>query len=87
MEARVGFCVRKDDGNKNKRTSEISSSVLVYYKERFRRTDKRDCVTKNPRQQIQTGCGARRSMKLSRVSGKYSVNEFKEDPHHGHVIL
>ena len=55
---RMGFSVRKGYVNKNK-IGDVTSRLFVCNKEGFRGVDKRDPLTKNPRQEIRTGCEAR----------------------------
>ncbi|XP_028088063.1 protein FAR1-RELATED SEQUENCE 5-like [Camellia sinensis] len=82
---KVGFSIRKAYANKNRQTKEITSRTFVCYKEGSRGIDKRDLLVKNPRQEIRCGCGARFSIKLDRISGKYIACDFVE--HHNHDLV
>lgn len=79
--ARVGFSVRRDYINKNKE-GHITSRKLVCNKEGFRQIDKRDPLTKNPRQEVRTGCEARLIIKWDRLIRKYIVSDFAEEHNH-----
>ncbi|XP_059635746.1 protein FAR1-RELATED SEQUENCE 5-like [Cornus florida] len=68
---RTGFSVRKENCNKNLITGELTSRLCVCCKEGFRGKDKRDYLTKNPRAETRTGCGAQMNIKLNRGSNKY----------------
>ncbi|XP_028064304.1 protein FAR1-RELATED SEQUENCE 5-like [Camellia sinensis] len=81
----VSFSIRKAYANKNKHTKEITSHTFVCYKERSRGIDKRDPLVKNLRQEVRCGCGARFSIKLDRISGKYIACDFVE--HHNHDLV
>ncbi|XP_028106697.1 protein FAR1-RELATED SEQUENCE 5-like [Camellia sinensis] len=81
---KVGFSIRKAYANKNRQTNEITSHTFVCYKKGSRGIDKRDPLVKNPRQEVRCGCGARFSIKLDRISGKYIACDFVE--HHNHVV-
>ncbi|XP_028074026.1 protein FAR1-RELATED SEQUENCE 5-like [Camellia sinensis] len=82
---KLGFSIRKAYANKNKHTKEITSRTFVCYKEGSRGIDKRDPLVKNPRQEVRCGCGARFSIKLDRISGKYIACDFVE--HHNHDLV
>ncbi|XP_028058968.1 protein FAR1-RELATED SEQUENCE 5-like [Camellia sinensis] len=82
---KMGFSIRKTYANKNKHTKEITSRTFVCYKEGSRGIDKRDPLVKNPRQEVRCGCGARFSIKLDRISGKYIACDFVE--HHNHDLV
>ncbi|XP_028077126.1 protein FAR1-RELATED SEQUENCE 5-like [Camellia sinensis] len=82
---KLGFSIRKAYANKNKHTKEITSRTFVCYKEGSRGIDKRDPLVKNPRQEVRCGCGARFSIKLDRISGKYLACDFVE--HHNHDLV
>ncbi|XP_028076355.1 protein FAR1-RELATED SEQUENCE 5-like [Camellia sinensis] len=82
---KLGFSIRKAYANKNKHTKEITSRTFVCYKEGSRGIDKRDPLVKNPRQEVRCGCGARFSIKLDRISGKYLACDFVE--YHNHDLV
>ncbi|XP_028090033.1 protein FAR1-RELATED SEQUENCE 5-like [Camellia sinensis] len=81
----MGFSIRKAYANKNKHTKEITSQTFVCYKEESQGIDKRDPLVKNPRQEVRCGYGARFSIKLDRISGKYIACDFVE--HHNHDLV
>ncbi|XP_028120281.1 protein FAR1-RELATED SEQUENCE 5-like [Camellia sinensis] len=51
----MGFSIRRGYVNKNKE-GQITSRLFVCNKEGFRGVDKRDPLTKNPRQEVRTEC-------------------------------
>ncbi|XP_028088611.1 protein FAR1-RELATED SEQUENCE 1-like [Camellia sinensis] len=55
--------------------------------EGFRKVDKRDPLTKNPRAETGTGCQARLFVKLDVNTGKFVVIDFKEKHNHELVSL
>ena len=55
---RLGFSNRRGYLNKSK-VVQITSRQVVCNKEGFRVVDKRDLLTKNPKQEMRTGCQAR----------------------------
>ncbi|XP_059649946.1 protein FAR1-RELATED SEQUENCE 5-like [Cornus florida] len=79
---RVGFSVRKDHANKSPVIGEVTSRLYVCCKEGFRRKDKRDYLTKNPRAETRMGYGALMNIKLNRSKGKFWVNKFVEQHNH-----
>ncbi|XP_057495638.1 protein FAR1-RELATED SEQUENCE 5-like [Actinidia eriantha] len=81
---RIGFSVRKGYVNKNKH-GDVTSRLFVCNKEGFRGVDKMDPLTKNPRQEIRTGCEARFRIKFDKCSRKYIVDAFIEC--HNHALV
>ncbi|CAL5442325.1 unnamed protein product [Camellia sinensis] len=55
---KLGFSIRRGYVNKSK-DGQITSRQFVCNKEGFQVVDKRDPLTKNPRQEVRTGCQAR----------------------------
>ncbi|KAK2636054.1 hypothetical protein Ddye_030846 [Dipteronia dyeriana] len=82
---RMGFSIRNDTFGKNRRTGEITSRIFVCSKEGFRRKDKRDVLTRNPRLETRTDCGAQMSIKLDRKKNKFYVYHFVEMHNHPFV--
>ena len=80
--AKIGFSVRKDRFNRNKKTDEITSRIFVCSKQGLRVIDKRDCGVKSPRAETRTGCGAAMFIKFNRNAGNYKVNAFVEAHNH-----
>ena len=81
---RMGFSIRRGYVNKNKE-GQITSRLFVCNKEGFRGIDKRDPLTKNPRQEVRTGCQARLIIKWDRNIHKFFVGEFVEQ--HNHIFV
>ncbi|XP_028077049.1 protein FAR1-RELATED SEQUENCE 5-like [Camellia sinensis] len=75
---RMGSSIRSDFCRKNKFTNQLICRLLVCNKEGFRKGDKRDRLSKNPRAKTRTGCKARLYVKLDEGTGKYVVTNFKE---------
>ncbi|KAG5538874.1 hypothetical protein RHGRI_019423 [Rhododendron griersonianum] len=69
----MGFSVRKEFCNRNKKTGEVTWRKYVGCKEGFRAPDQRDYKTKIPRAETRTGCNAHTSIKLDREKAKYVV--------------
>ncbi|XP_028072304.1 protein FAR1-RELATED SEQUENCE 5-like [Camellia sinensis] len=83
-EGRLGFSIKRSYVNKNKE-GQITSRLFVCNKEGFRGVDKRDPLTKNPRQEVRTGCQARLIIKWDRNIHKFFVGEFIEQ--HNHIFV
>ncbi|XP_028091130.1 protein FAR1-RELATED SEQUENCE 5-like [Camellia sinensis] len=81
---RMGFSIRRGYVNKNKE-GQITSRLFVCNKEGFHGVDKRDPLTKNPRQEVRTGCQARLIIKWDRNIHKFFVGEFVEQ--HNHIFV
>ncbi|CAL5375920.1 unnamed protein product [Camellia sinensis] len=81
---RLGFSIRRGYVNKSKE-GQISSRQFVCNKEGFRVVDKRDPLTKNPRQEVRTGCQARLVIKWDRNMQKFFVSDFVEQ--HNHIFV
>lgn len=81
---RLGFSIRRGYVNKSKE-GQITSRQFVYNKEGFRVVDKRDPLTKNPRQEVRTGCQARLVIKWDRNMQKFFVSDFVEQ--HNHIFV
>ncbi|KAL7208287.1 hypothetical protein ACSBR1_030109 [Camellia fascicularis] len=79
---RMGFSIRRNFCRKNKVTNQLICRLLVCNKEGFRKADKRDPLSKNPRAETRTGCEARLYIKLDKGTGKYVVTDFKEKHNH-----
>ncbi|KAL7198034.1 hypothetical protein ACSBR2_020537 [Camellia fascicularis] len=79
---RMGFSIRRDFCRKNKVTNQLICRLLVCNKEGFRKGNKRDPLSKNPRAETRTGCEARLYVKLDEGTGKYVVTDFKEKHNH-----
>lgn len=79
--AKVGLSIRRDYVNKNK-VGFITSRKFVCNKEGFRHFDKRDPLTKNPRQEVRMGCQAHLVIKWDSLIGKYTVTDFFEQHNH-----
>ncbi|XP_028054803.1 protein FAR1-RELATED SEQUENCE 5-like [Camellia sinensis] len=85
--ARMGFSIRREYCKKNKVTNQIISRNLVCNKEGFRKVDKRDPLTKNPKAETRIGCEARLFVKLDVSTEKFVVIDFKEKHNHQFVSL
>ncbi|CAL5329126.1 unnamed protein product [Camellia sinensis] len=81
---RLGFSIRRGYVNKSKE-GQITSRQFVCNKEGFRVVDKRDSLTKNPRQEVRTGCQARVVIKWDRNIQKFFVSDFVEQ--HNHIFV
>ncbi|CAL5370909.1 unnamed protein product [Camellia sinensis] len=81
---RLGFSIRRGYVNKSKE-GQITSRQFVCNKEGFRVVDKRDPLTKNPRQEVRTGCQARLVIKWDRNIQKFFVSDFVEQ--HNHIFV
>ncbi|CAL5384853.1 unnamed protein product [Camellia sinensis] len=81
---RLGFSIRRGYVNKSKE-GQITSRQFVCNKEGFRVVDKRDSLTKNPRQEVRTGCQARLVIKWDRNIQKFFVSDFVEQ--HNHIFV
>ncbi|XP_028105069.1 protein FAR1-RELATED SEQUENCE 5-like [Camellia sinensis] len=68
----MGFSIRRGYVNKNKE-GQITSRLFVCNKEGFQGIDKRDPLTKNPRQEVRTGCQAQLIIKWDRNIHKFFV--------------
>ncbi|XP_028097951.1 protein FAR1-RELATED SEQUENCE 5-like [Camellia sinensis] len=79
---RMWFSIRRDFCRKNKFTNQLICRLLVCNNEGFRKGDKRDPSSKNPRAETRTGCEARLYVKLDEGTGKYVVTDFKEKHNH-----
>ncbi|XP_028084049.1 protein FAR1-RELATED SEQUENCE 5-like [Camellia sinensis] len=82
---RMRFNIRMDYSKKNKFTNQLICRLLVCSKEGFRKVDKRDPLSKNPRAETRTGYEARLYVKLDECTGKFVVTDFKEK--HNHDLL
>ncbi|KAF7818946.1 protein FAR1-RELATED SEQUENCE 5-like [Senna tora] len=78
----MGFGVRKAYTNKSKKDGSVTSVRFLCSKEGLRRVDKRDHLTKNPRQETRTDCKVR--MGLTNENGIFRVSDLIED--HNHVL-
>ncbi|KAF7150659.1 hypothetical protein RHSIM_Rhsim02G0126700 [Rhododendron simsii] len=78
----MGFSVRKEFCNRNKKTGEVTSRKYVCCKEGFRAPDQRDYKTKIPRAETRTGCDAHMSIRLDREKAKYVVYSFNATHNH-----
>ncbi|XP_004309765.1 PREDICTED: protein FAR1-RELATED SEQUENCE 5-like [Fragaria vesca subsp. vesca] len=76
-----GFSIRRDGHGKDEKCV-LTSRTFVCCKEGFRKEDKSDDLTKNPRAQTRTACGAIMGIKLVRHTGKYCVYRFSEEHNH-----
>ncbi|CAL5335346.1 unnamed protein product [Camellia sinensis] len=81
---RLGFSIRRGYVNKSK-DGQITSRQFVCNKEEFRVVDKRDPLTKNPRQEVRTGCQARLVIKWDRNMQEFFVSDFVEQ--HNHIFV
>ncbi|XP_028076403.1 protein FAR1-RELATED SEQUENCE 5-like [Camellia sinensis] len=81
---RLGFSIRRGYVNKSKE-GQITSRQFVCNKEGFRVVDKRDSLTKNPRQEVRTGCQARLVIKWDKNMQKFFVSDFVEQ--HNHIFV
>ncbi|OMO68598.1 hypothetical protein COLO4_29562 [Corchorus olitorius] len=81
---RYGFSIRKERGNWNKKTRQLTSRLFVCSKEGIRSSDKRDHQTKNARAETRTDCGARMLIKFNKHSGKFQIKEIVVE--HNHVL-
>ncbi|XP_028072916.1 protein FAR1-RELATED SEQUENCE 5-like [Camellia sinensis] len=81
---RLGFSIRRGYVNKGK-DGQITSRQFVCNKEGFRVVDKRDPLTKNPRQEVRTGCQARLVIKWDRNMQKFFVSDFVEQ--HNNIFV
>ncbi|KAF7829177.1 vacuolar protein sorting-associated protein 25 [Senna tora] len=79
---KMGFGVRKAYTNKSKKDGSVTSVRFLCSKEGLRRVDKRDHLTKNPRQETRTDCKVR--MGLTNENGIFRVSDLIED--HNHVL-
>ncbi|KAL7239262.1 hypothetical protein ACSBR2_005206 [Camellia fascicularis] len=79
---RMGFSIRKDYCRKDKFTNQLICRLLVCNMEGFRKVDKRDPLSKNPKAETRTGCEARLYIKLDEGTGKFVVTDFKEKHNH-----
>ncbi|KAI8527746.1 hypothetical protein RHMOL_Rhmol12G0098500 [Rhododendron molle] len=78
----MGFSVRREFSNRNKKTGEVTSRKYVCCKEGFRAPDQRDYKTKIPRAETRTGCNAHMSIRLDREKAKYVVYSFNATHNH-----
>ncbi|XP_028088440.1 uncharacterized protein LOC114288997 [Camellia sinensis] len=78
----MGFSIRRDFCKKNKFTNQLICRLLVCNNEGFRKGDKRDPLSQNPRAETWTGCEARLYVKLDEGTGEYVVTDFKEKHNH-----
>ncbi|CAL5406650.1 unnamed protein product [Camellia sinensis] len=81
---RLGFSIRRGYVNKSKE-GQITSRQFVCNKEGFRVVDKRDPLTKNPKQEVRTGYQARLVIKWDRNMQKFFVSDFVEQ--HNHIFV
>ncbi|OMP10240.1 hypothetical protein COLO4_04687 [Corchorus olitorius] len=79
---RYGFSIRKENGNWNKKTRQLTSRLFVCSKEGIRSSDKRDHQTKNARAETRTDCGARMLIKFNKHSGKFQIKEIVVEHNH-----
>ncbi|XP_059302307.1 protein FAR1-RELATED SEQUENCE 5-like [Lycium ferocissimum] len=81
---RVGFSVRKEYVNTNKKLGYLTSRKITCYKEGFRRNDKEKEQVKKSRRETRTGCQAR--IIVTRQSmGKYRIT--KVELEHNHSLV
>ncbi|KAF7827054.1 protein FAR1-RELATED SEQUENCE 5-like [Senna tora] len=76
----MGFGVRRAYTNKSKKDGFVASVRFLCSKEGLRRADKRDHLTKNPRQETRTDYKVR--MGLTNVNGIFRVFDLIEDQNH-----
>ncbi|KAJ3687637.1 hypothetical protein LUZ61_016801 [Rhynchospora tenuis] len=79
---RNGFGVRIRYGHTSAADDVITSKLFVCSCEGKRGVDKRDHLTKKPRAETRTGCGARLQVKLDRKIQKYKVVQFVSEHNH-----
>ncbi|XP_020249359.1 protein FAR1-RELATED SEQUENCE 5-like [Asparagus officinalis] len=79
-----GFSIRREAYAADKQ-GVLTSRTFVCCKEGLRKADKRDDLTRNPRGETRTNCGAIMGIKLVRRTGKYSVYRFSEE--HNHPLI
>ncbi|KAF7811845.1 protein FAR1-RELATED SEQUENCE 5-like [Senna tora] len=80
--AKMGFGVRKSYTNKSKKDGSIMTVRFLCCKEGLRAKDKRDHLTKNPRQETRTNCKVR--MGITNVNGIFRIYDLIED--HNHIL-
>ncbi|ONK73108.1 uncharacterized protein A4U43_C04F27340 [Asparagus officinalis] len=79
-----GFSIRRASYAADKQRV-LTSRTFVCCKEGLRKADKRDDLTRNPRRETMTSCGAIMGIKLVKRTGKYSVYRFSEE--HNHPLI
>ncbi|ONK80622.1 uncharacterized protein A4U43_C01F19890 [Asparagus officinalis] len=79
-----GFSIRREAYAADKQ-GVLSSRIFVCCKEGLRKADKRDDLTRNPRGETRTNCGAIMGINLVRRTGKYSIYRFSEE--HNHPLI
>ncbi|ONK63406.1 uncharacterized protein A4U43_C07F14810 [Asparagus officinalis] len=79
-----GFSIRRDAYATDKQ-GVLTSRTFVYCKESLQKADKRDDLTRIPRGETRTNCGAIMGIKLVRRTDKYSVYRFSEE--HNHPLI
>ncbi|CAL5057845.1 unnamed protein product [Urochloa decumbens] len=82
---KVGFTVRREYANKNKKSGTISSSKYVCSREGFKSLDKRTNRSKTPQPDTRTGCKACLTVRRNNGSSKYEVYGF--EPKHNHPLF
>ncbi|XP_059668883.1 protein FAR1-RELATED SEQUENCE 5-like [Cornus florida] len=82
---RVGFTIRKEYKNKNRKDGKITSRLFVCSKEGLRGKDKRDGKTKKLRAETRTNRGARMLVRYDVGLQKFVVRQFEES--HNHPLI
>ncbi|CAM8901653.1 unnamed protein product [Rhodiola kirilowii] len=79
-----GFSIRRD-GYAADKNGVLTSRTFVCCKEGLRKVDKRDDLTRNPKAETRTNCGAIMGVKLVKRTCKYIVYRFSEQ--HNHPLI
>ncbi|KAK8958056.1 Protein FAR1-RELATED SEQUENCE 5 [Platanthera zijinensis] len=79
---RAYFGIRKEYGNKCRKTKVLTSRRLVCDREGLRGKDVRDHKTNRARAKSRCGCDARMTVILNRDTKKYIVSEFVQEHNH-----
>lgn len=82
---KTGFSIRREYGNRSRKTDQITSRKFTCSKEGFRGPDKRQEKVrhpKSPRPETRTGCLAHMTIKLSKTNGKYLICSFEAEHNH-----
>ncbi|WOK92864.1 protein FAR1-RELATED SEQUENCE 5-like [Canna indica] len=82
---KTGFSIRREYGNRSRKTDQITSRKFTCSKEGFRGHDKRQERVKHPkipRPETRTGCLAHMTIKLNKTNGKYLICSFEAEHNH-----
>ncbi|KAK3006726.1 hypothetical protein RJ639_017179 [Escallonia herrerae] len=79
---KMGFGVRKDYSNKNRKDEVVTSEKFVCNKDGFWEIDKRDHLYKAPRVETRTGCRVAMKIVFDRKKCKYHVSDFNGEHYH-----